>query len=114
MPKRPSEACASWLSTRPRVWPTYFAFVLTALLFMSGCGGGGLTLTAIKSTQSKPSNVAIYFKVTTSGGEPIGGLTATSFKIYEDGSLVSELESKQTILNPEVAASHYTLLLVDM
>ncbi len=79
-----------------------------------GCGGGGLSLTPIKSAQSKPSNVAVYFKVQTSGGEPIGGLTADSFKIYEDGSLVSELESKQTILNPEVAASHYTLLLVDM
>jgi hypothetical protein len=85
-----------------------------ALAFGVGCGGGGLTLTPIKSTQSKPSNVAVYFKVTTSGGEPIGGLAASNFKIYEDGSLVSELESKQTILNPEVAASHYTLLLVDM
>lgn len=87
---------------------------LYAISFGAGCGGGGLTLTPIKSTQSKPSNVAVYFKVTTSGGEPIGGLAATNFKIYEDGSLVSELESKQTILNPEVAASHYTLLLVDM
>lgn len=85
-----------------------------ALFVGVGCGGGGLTLTPIKSTQSKPSNVAVYFKVTTSGGDPIGGLAASNFKIYEDGSLVSELESKQTILNPEVAASHYTLLLVDM
>ena len=42
------------------------------------------------------------------------GLTAESFKIYEDGQPVSALESKQTILNPEVTASHYTLLLVDM
>jgi hypothetical protein len=84
-----------------------------AVLVGVGCGGG-LTLTPIKSTQNKPSNVAVYFKVTTSGGDPIGGLSASNFKIYEDGSLVSELESKQTILNPEVAASHYTLLLVDM
>ncbi len=38
----------------------------------------------------------------------------TSFYIYEDGQLVSEYESKQTILNPEVAAVHFTLLLVDM
>ncbi len=95
----------SWLWAIIGIW---------ALSFGAGCGGGGLTLTAIKSAQSKPSNVAVYFKVTTSGGEPIGGLAASNFKIYEDGSLVSELESKQTILNPEVAASHYTLLLVDM
>ena len=36
------------------------------------------------------------------------------FHIYEDGQPVSVLESKQTILQPEVAAIHYTLLLVDM
>ncbi|WP_394847766.1 VWA domain-containing protein [Pendulispora brunnea] len=67
----------------------------------------------MKSTQNRPSNVAVYFKVQ-AGGEPVGGLTADQFRIYEDGSLVSEGESKQTILNPEVAASHYTLLLMDM
>ena len=74
----------------------------------------GLKLTPIKSTDQKPSNVAVYFKVETSSGEPVGGLTADSFRIYEDDSLVSQYESKQTILNPEVAASHYTLLLIDM
>ncbi len=73
-----------------------------------------MSLTPVKSAQTRPSNVAVYFKVQTSGGEPVGGLTAQQFRIYEDGALVSELESKQTILNPEVAASHYTLLLVDM
>ena len=85
-----------------------------ALFVLTGCGGGGLKLTPVKSTANKPSNVAVYFKVETSGGEPVGGLAAEQFKIYEDGSLVSQNESKQTILNPEVAASHYTLLLVDM
>ena len=90
-----------------RAWWSMFA--ACALFFMTGCGGGGLTLTPIKSTQSKPSNVAIYFKVQTSGGDPVGGLTADSFRIYEDDELVSQLESKQTILNPEVAASHTVL-----
>jgi len=85
-----------------------------ALFVLTGCGGGGLHLTPVKSTANKPSNVAVYFKVETSSGEPVGGLGAEQFKIYEDGSLVSTNESKQTILNPEVAASHYTLLLVDM
>jgi hypothetical protein len=65
-------------------------------------------------TQQKPSNVAVYFKVQTSSGEPVAGLSADQFRIYEDGQLVSQYESKQTILNPEVAAAHYTLLLVDM
>src|SRR5205085_1947484 len=40
--------------------------------------------------------------------------TPQDFHIYEDGAPVSVLESKQTILQPEVAAVHYTLLLVDM
>lgn len=86
---------------------------LIALGCLSGCGGG-LQLTAIKNTQQRPSNVALYFKVQTSGGEPVGGLSAESFRISEDGGLVSPFESKQVILNPEVAAAHYTLLLVDM
>lgn len=83
-----------------------------ACVALLGCGGG-LTLTPIRATSNKPSNVVVYFKVE-KGKEPIGGLTADSFKIYEDGDLVSQYESKQTILNPEVAASHFTLLLVDM
>ncbi len=84
------------------------------LLVTVGCGNSGLKLTHIKSAYDKPSNVAVYFKVETSDGHPVGGLTADKFVIYEDGSAVSQYESKQTILNPEAAASHYTLLLVDM
>jgi hypothetical protein len=96
--------------------PLVSAALALALASLTGCGafGGGLRLTSIKAAHNKPSNVAVYFKVQTSGGEPVGGLTADQFKIYEDGSLVSDKESQQTILNPEVAASQYTLLLVDM
>jgi len=83
-----------------------------SLLLAGGCAG--LQLTPIKTAQQRPSNVAIYFKVQKEGGDPVGGLTADQFRIYEDGQLVSQYESKQTILNPEVTAVHYTLLLVDM
>ena len=62
----------------------------------------------------KPSNVAVYFTVETHGGQPVANLTPQDFVIYEDKQPVSALESKQTILQPEVAAIHYTLLLVDM
>jgi hypothetical protein len=83
-------------------------------LLVAGSGCTGLHLTPIKSSQQRPSNVAVYFKVETKSGDPVGGLTADQFRIYEDGQLVSQYESKQTILNPEVTAVHYTLLLVDM
>ena len=62
----------------------------------------------------RPSNIAVYFTVDTTRGEPVADLKPTDFHIYEDGRPVSLLESKQTILQPEVVAAHYTLLLVDM
>ena len=82
------------------------------IALLVGCNG--LHLTSIKSAQQRPSNVAVYFRLSDHRGNPIPDLTATSFRIYEDDQLVSEFESKQTIANPEVAAVHYTLLLVDM
>ncbi len=85
--------------------------VLLALLLASCVG---LRVVVVDSAFHTPSNVAVYFTVDTATGEPVGGLTATDFRIYEDGALVSEAESDQTIINPEVAAEHYTLLLVDM
>jgi len=92
------------------------ALVVTSAL-AAGCGGGskpGLKLTLIDSSAQRPSNVAVYFTVDTSAGDPVPGLTAESFQIYEDGRPVSALESRKTILNPEVAAAHHTLLLIDM
>ncbi|PKN39475.1 MAG: VWA domain-containing protein [Deltaproteobacteria bacterium HGW-Deltaproteobacteria-20] len=89
------------------------AWVL-AILLLIGCGKGGLRLTHVRSAHKKPGNVAVYFKVESGDGQPVGGLTADQFVIYEDGKVVSQYESQQKIVNPEAAASHYTLLLVDM
>lgn len=93
--------------------PSALTLALVLAATSVGCAGG-LKLTPIKSTSGKPSNVAVYFRVEEGKDKPIGGLSAENFRIYEDDQLVSQHESKQTILNPEVAASHYTLLLVDM
>lgn len=79
---------------------------------LSGCAG--LRLRLINASVRHPSNVAVYFTVDRSNGDPVPGLTADRFRIYEDNRPVSQLESRQTILNPEVAAVHYTLLLMDM
>src|SRR5262245_24968810 len=81
-------------------------------LLASGCAA--LKPQLVDASVQKPSNVAVYFPVATRDGKPVPGLTAEQFHIYEDGKLVSPFESKQTILNPEVAAMHYTLLLLDM
>jgi hypothetical protein len=82
------------------------------LVVLSGCSG--LRPRLIDSSVQKPSNVAVYFTVDTAAGAPVPGLAAENFRIYEDDKLVSVYESKQTILNPEVAATHITLLLVDL
>jgi hypothetical protein len=86
---------------------------LACLLALTACGGG-LRLVHIHSSAHRPSNIAVYFTVDTTDGKPVPGLTADRFTIYEDGSQVSEFESKQTILNSRVAAAHDTLLLIDM
>jgi len=93
--------------------PVLVVSIAAAALGAAGCGAG-LQLRAIDTTFETPSNVAVYFTVDTDDGNPVPGLQADSFRIYEDGQLVSAYESKQTILNPQVAAVHYTLLLVDL
>jgi hypothetical protein len=90
-----------------------WAFVGAVGLISVGCGGG-LKLTKVDAAYRKPSNVAVFFAVQNSDDEPVADLLATDFKIYEDGKIVSIDESRQTIVNPEVAAVHQTLLLVDM
>lgn len=86
--------------------------LVAGLALLAGCAG--LTPRLIDHSVQKPSNVALYFTVDTRAGDPVPGLTAEQFHIYEDDHLVSPFESKQTILNPEVAARHFTLLLLDM
>ena len=97
----------------PRLRQLAVLSAIAAGALFSGCGGG-LQVTLVDAAHRAPSNVAMYFTVDTGGGEPVGGLVASDFRIYEDGALVSVDESKQTVINPEVAAEHYTLLLVDM
>jgi hypothetical protein len=84
------------------------------LLLLGSIGCSGLNVTLVQSAYRRPSNVAVFFTVDDRSGDPVPGLQAADFRIYEDGQLVSVDESQQTIVNPEVAAEHYTMLLVDM
>jgi hypothetical protein len=87
--------------------------IALAACLVAGCGGG-LKPVLIDAAHKKPSNVAVFFAVNDHDGEPVADLLASDFNIYEDDKLVSRDESRQSIVNPEVAAVHYTLLLVDM
>src|SRR5262245_38625980 len=85
---------------------------LLAALVAVGCGPG-LKLTRIEAASNKPSNVAVFFAVDKNEA-PVADLLASDFNIYEDDKLVSVDDSRQTIVNPQIAAAHFTLLLVDM
>ncbi len=86
------------------------AVALTVSASLAGCA---LTVTRLNSAQKKPNNVWVFFTVE-KGDEPVAGLQAEDFQIYEDNELVSIYESKQVIQNPEVAAVMYTMLLLDV
>jgi hypothetical protein len=109
--RRAARYARSWI---PRA-ASRLALGLIALLSLAviGCGGG-LNVRIINSAQKKPNNVWVFFTVDAGKDKPVGGLQAEDFKIYEDGEIVSQFESKQLIQNPEVAAVMYTMLLVDM
>ena len=86
--------------------------VCTLSAGLSACAG--LVLQLKQASVQKPSNVALYFSVETKNNLPVPGLSAETFRIYEDDHLISPYESQQTILNEDVAVAHYTLLLLDL
>lgn len=93
---------------------TRFGQMCCILLVVSLTGCASLQLSLKNSSVQKPSNVALYFSVETQENVPVPGLDAETFRIYEDDQLISPFESQQTILNQEVAVTHYTLLLLDL
>jgi hypothetical protein len=97
-----------------RRMPAQFRSFLFLALAASLSSCAGLKLQMVDRSVQRPSNIAVYFTVDTTRGDPVPDLTPADFHIYEDGEPVSVFESKQTILQPEVAAAHYTLLLIDM
>lgn len=89
------------------------ALSLCAFFFVCASGCARVQMTHINSDQKKPNNVWVFFTVE-QGDEPVAGLEAEDFEIYEDGGRVSPFESKQVIQNPEVASVMYTMLLLDV
>ena len=73
--------------------PTTLGLTALALgLTVSGCAG--LKLTLLNASARRPSNIAMYFTVDRTNGQPVGGLTSERFMVYEDDRPVSALESR--------------------
>ena len=111
---RPSASNPFDRATPFRLTPALAVLAGWASLAAFSVGCGGLKLQLVDASVRKPSNVAVYFTVDTSSGQPVADLQPSDFLIYEDAKPVSTLESRQTILQEEVAAVHFTVLLVDM
>jgi hypothetical protein len=91
---------------------------LMVSLALAGCAGGaasgGLKLKKLDAVAQKPANVAVYFAVATKAGEPVADLQPASFRIFEDGKLVSEQKAKRALLDPRFAEVRFTQVLVDL
>lgn len=98
-----------------RMAPSRFTLIaLLVALLLGGCAFfKHLEVESVGSSVQKPSNVAVYVKVT-DGREPVTGLSEQNFNIYENEQLISPEETQQTLLAREVAVLHRVLLLVDM
>lgn len=63
---------------------------------------------------SSPSKVSWSFRVDTCGGEPVAGLSATQFEIYEDDKKVSTYESQQHVASRGERFKLFSVVLLDL
>jgi len=87
---------------------------LALLLTLAVLTGGCLNLELLEGDTTPEGAVIVNFTAHGSGGAPATGMEAGDFEILEDGELVSEFESQQTILNPKAQFRLVSLLLLDM
>lgn len=78
----------------------------------TGCASN-LRLTLLAAAAGPQRDVALYIDVADAQGQPVLDLASSNFRIYEDGQLVSSAEAQQTLADRELAAQHFTLLLIE-
>ncbi|MFL5322099.1 MAG: hypothetical protein ACJ790_20725 [Myxococcaceae bacterium] len=61
-----------------------------------------------------PARVSVSFTVDTNDGQPVAGMQADAFEIYEDGAKISAYESQRSIQPRGEKSRMYSLLLLDM
>jgi hypothetical protein len=93
--------------------------VLLALVALAGCRHkppvvpATIKVRPLATSADEPANVAVYVGVTDQG-EPLTDLDASSFRFYENGTLLDPDKIKTTILPRELVTSEHVVLLVDL
>lgn len=80
---------------------------------LTACTNNALNLRTLGTAADKPSHVSVYLAATR-GEQPVTGLNAEDFTIYEQGQALDASETQQTLLPRESAAAHRVLLLMDV
>jgi hypothetical protein len=88
--------------------------VLLAALPLSGCGiFRHLDVNPLATASGRPSNVAAFISVS-DGETGLSELSASNFRVYENGQLVPFEQTELTLLDPNLVAAPQVVLLVDM
>jgi hypothetical protein len=74
---------------------------------------GGVSVEALSASAQKPSNVAVYVAVT-EHDEPVTGLEAKNFRVYENGELLAPQQIQRVLLPRAPVTSERVMLLVDL
>ena len=89
-------------------------FLCLVLCLSTGCSlFNRVRVDPVATAYQKPSNVAAYVAIS-DADEPITGLQAQNFEIFENGQALSADDSQLVLLPQELATYHHTLLLLDL
>ena len=104
---------ASRMGALQRMRSVRWALVGALCLCSLGCAST-LQFTRLGAAARASGNVVTFFTVDDGDGKPVTGLHAQDFALYEDGRRLAPVTARPTLVDPTLAATHSTLLLVDM